>query len=308
MSKFNFPDEFLNAFSTRMQLPDWYYKFSVDTLNRLKALGVIVGGFEIKRAGDFNENDILSSGQFGEPATLDWDTIYEHFKKEIPIDEPDVVEWMIDATAASAVLLARCNEYERAGSMLLSCCDDPYIPGVRVEDIYFARDQGSVVASRGQAVVVTPQGNFNCPVPGKTSITTKNILAWACVLKAWIKQWVGALLKWKDLAVNPASRIGFANVGGMVAPQFFGHQASRRAFRNIVEMSIMSDKPQTVKLTYRAPTDYSAVLGSASVKLNEGQNVLRFKVRSIFGVPPMVVELQPENGTKCVLDYYKVYP
>ena len=145
-------------------------------------------------------------------------------------------------------------------------------------------------------------------MPGKTSVIGKSILGWAGVLKAWIKQWVGALLKWKDIAINPQNRIGFANVGGLVAPQFIGHQASRRALRNIVEMSITTNKPQTVRLTFRAPTDYTATLASANIKLNEGQNVLRFKVRSIFGVPPMVVELQPENNTQCALDYYKVYP
>ena len=308
MGKYNFPEKFRGAYSTRMELPDWFFNFSIDTLNRVKKLGILAGGVEVNTVGEYDEKEILDSGNFGEPATLDYDKVLAWAKQDIPLDQPDVVEWMVEATAAGAILMARAREYERAGSYMLTASDDANIPGVRVEDIYYRKERGTDVASRGYAVIITPQGNFNVPVPGKQTVITKNILAWGSVIRAYIVQWIGALIKWKDLAINPQSRIGFANTSGLVAPLFIGHQASRRAFRNIVEMSVTTNKSQTMRINFRSPTDYTVVYGSLNIPLREGQNVVKFKIRSLFGVPPMVVELQPEDRTNTALDYYKVYP
>jgi len=303
---YNFAEKVGNVYPTRMEMPDW---FTLDTLNRIKRLGIFAKVEEVKRVGDFTEEDILDSGGFGEPKTLVFDKVLEWAKANVPVEtEPDVVEWMVEATAINAYLLACANEYERAGSFMLVCCDDAYIPGVSVEDIYFASETGGTVAQRGYSVVVTPQGNFNCPVPGKQTIVTKNILAWAAVVKAYIKQWTGVLTKFKDLVVNPQSRIRFPNASGLTGPLFFGHQASRRAFRNIVEMSVTTDKPQTITVTARSPTDYTSTLFSFKQSLQSGQNVIRFKIRSLFGVPPMVMQIDTENGTNACLDYYTVYP
>jgi len=305
---YNFDEKIGNVYPTRMALPDWFGTLSIDTFNRIKKLVIVAAVDEINVVGDYNENDLLNSEVYNEPATLDYDAVLSWANQNIPIEEPDVLEWMVEATALNAYMWARAREYARAGSLFVAASGDPYIPGVRIEDLYFTKETGNAVATKGYCVIVTPQGKFNCSVPGKRTITTKNILAWAYSLRAYIKQWLGGILKFKDIAINPSSRIGFVNMGGLVAPLFIGHQPSRRAFRNIVEMSITTDKAQTVTVTGRAPTDYSVSYFSFKANLREGQNVIKYKIRGLFGVPPMVIEIQPQDQTKTALDYYKVYP
>jgi len=316
MTFYNFPDEVRSPITgeqvlpTRVELPDWY-RVSVGNVRRFT---VLVSVDRIARVGDFRTDDLMTSQYFGEPLFDRPSALFDHFKNEIPFDEPDVVEWMLYATANNAWNLARASEYERSGSLFIAKSDDPYIPGLRIEDIYFRSETGTTVAERGYAVVVTPNGNIDVPVPGKKTIITPNLLGWASVSVAYYYQWVGTLIKFKDLTKNPESRIGFPisfGVDGksyMVGPLFIVHEPSRRAFRNVVQMSITSDKPQTVTLTFRDVNDYTISYATLRLNVQSGQNEVQFKIRSLFGVPPMVVEIQPEDNTTTVLDYYKVFP
>ena len=315
MVSFNFPEKLMTIndepiFPSRMEIPDW---FITSLGSGIKRVGMLATLDKVEKIGDFVSEGILTSELFGEPEFDNPLALHDHFLKNIPVEtEDDVVEWMVYATTNNAWNLSVANEYERAGSLFLAKSSDPYIPGLSIEDLRYASETGETVANRGYAVVMTPQGNYNVPIPGKKTIITKNLLAWGAVTIAYIKQWVGVLAKFKELANNPQSRIKFptavAQGGFMNGPLFIGHAPSRRAMRNFITVGITSSKDQTVRFVWRNPNDYTQVFATLNARVPAGQSQVNIKFRSLFGVPPMVVEVQPQDNVTTYLDYYKVAP
>jgi len=315
MVSFNFPEKLMTInnepiFPSRMEIPNW---FITSLGSGIKRVGMLATLDKVEKIREFNSEGILTSELFGEPEFDNPLALHDYFLKNVPVEtEEDVVEWMVYATTNNAWNLSVANEYERAGSLFLAKSEDPYIPGLFIEDLVYASETGETVAKRGYAVVMTPQGNYNVPIPGKKTIITKNILGWGAAIKAYIIQWVGVLAKFKEIANNPQSRIKFPSAIGdgafMNGPLFIGHVPSRRALRNFITVGITSSKEQTVRFVWRNPYDYTQVFATLNVKVPAGQSETNIKFRSLFGVPPMVVEIQPEDNVTTYLDYYKVAP
>jgi len=290
-------------FPTVAKLPEW----AKDPMYRNAA--VMPGQSTIKSGGGYSEEGLAKPIEFQDaPDTLDWDAIMNYVKSVAPIEEPDIVEWMHEAAAANVMLSRTVEEYKRAGSSIVATSNDAYIPGVRVEDLSFRPEIGRTVASRGSAVVVTPRGNYNVPVPGKATGIFKDLISFAAVINAFLKQWTGVLMKFRELATNPSKRISFPSFKGLAAPLFFTHASSVPAPVNLAEFSITTDKPQTVVLRARSVDDYRDVLFEEKISLNKGQNIIDYPLFGFPVVPTMVIELQPANNTKTILDYWAVYP
>lgn len=290
-------------FPTVAKLPEW----AANPAYRNAA--VMTGAPTIKLAGPYREDGLGEPLEFHDaPKTTDWDKLVEYAKSVGPIDEPDIVEWMHTATAANVVISRVMEEYKRAGSSIVGTSNDAYIPGVKVEDIKFNPELGRTVASRGRATVVTPRGNFNVPVPGKATGVFKDILSFGAVLESFLKQWTAALLKFRELATNPQSRISFPSFRGLSGPLFFTHSASLPTPVNLAEFSISTNKPQAVIIRGRNVDDYRDVLFEDKIELAQGQNVILFPFFGFPAVPPMVIELQPADQTSTILDYWSAYP
>ena len=110
--------------------------------------------------------------------TLNPVTITPNIMGEAPIDGVEVVGWMQAAAAENAVLQARVNEYNRAGSEILAGSSDPYIPGVRVQDMYYFSEYGRTVSNRGYGRVWTPRGQFTVPNLGKRVGVFRDLIGW----------------------------------------------------------------------------------------------------------------------------------
>jgi len=304
---YNFPFKMKIAgevvFPTVAKLPDW-------AINAAYRNAVAMPGKpEISVVGPFSEAGLGKALEFPDaPETMDWDSIMSWVKDIAPIEEEQIVEWMQTAAAANVICSRFVDEYKRAGSLVIAKSGDPYIPGVKAEDIKFVSERGMTVANRGYGVVSTPAGNFNVPVPGKATGVFKNILAWGAVLQAFIKQWVGVLIKFRELVTNPQDRISFPNYWGLTAPLFITHASSIPAPVNIAEFSISTNKPQTVVLRARSVDDYRDVLFEDKITLQKGQNVIQYPIFGFPVVPTMVIELAPEDQTNTILDYWTVYP
>jgi len=232
--------------------------------------------------------------------------------REVPIDGVEVVEWMQLCAADRAVFEAMAEEYNRAGSRLLSGSDDAYTPGVRVGDIRGESVVGSTVLSRRYGNVITPHGTFRVPVGGKTTIATKDLLAWAALPWCSTVQWLLTLLQWKELAKAPISeRIRFGSSHGLVAPNFFKVGPRAPLPLCVMKVGITSDKPQTIKIKGRGlPGGGSVdeVYFEDEVEIDAGQNEFIYYYWGFPVAPTITLELQPEDKTETVLDYIEVYP
>lgn len=314
----NFPEERIilgvTEFPTLLSIPDWdvirrppSIKAGPLSIPPLLPRPAMVSNLSVKVIGDYNEEDLCSAPSNPEaPVTLSYDSIKGHVERIAPIEDPAVVEWMQYSGTEDLICEMTQEEYRRAGSNLVSVSGDPYIPGCRVDDISYKSERGEVVAGRGNGVLVTPRGNLNVPVPGKTTGIFEDMLCFGAISNAWPVQWAGSLLKWKNLTKNPSSRIRFPSFAGLVAPQFIGHEADMAFPTNFVTMDISSDKAQTMKVKYREPSDYTQEITSLDIDLREGRNEVSYTLFMLFYVPTMVVELIPEDMSSTILDSYSV--
>ena len=304
---YNFPFEkrigVTTYFPTVAKLPKWM------TEPRYRAAVALPGRASVRVAGPYTEEGLgrpLESPDA--PSTMDWDTIISWSREIAPIEDPSIVEWMYSAHAANVVISARMEEYKRLGSSLVGASDDPFIPGLKVEDLRFRSELGREVAGRGYAILETPRGSVNVPVPGKATAVFSDLIAWGAVLEAFLVQWTGVILKWRELATNPSNRIAFPSFRGLVAPQFFVHSSSIPAPVNIARFSISTNRAQTIIFRARNINDYTDVMFEDRIGLAEGQNVVELPIFGFPVVPAFVVEIQPEDGTKTILDDYEVMP
>jgi len=264
---------------------------------------------EVKVIGDYDEKDLCSApSDPGAPATLSYDSVKGHVERMAPIKDPAVVEWMQFSGTEDLICEMTQEEYRRAGSDLIGKSEDGYIPGCRLEDISFKSERGEIVAERGKAVLKTPHGDLDVPVPGKTTGVFKDLLCFAAITNAWPVQWAGTLLKWKTLTKNPDSRIRFPSFKGLVAPQFIGHEPGAPSPLNLVTVDVSTDKPQKMKIKYREPSDYTQEIASQEIDLEKGRNEVSYLLLLIPYVPTMAVELIPEDMTQTILNSYSVTP
>ena len=264
-----------------------------------------IQNLSVKVIGDYNEMGISRPRtRIDAPATLSYDKIHDYVSGIAPTTDPAVVDWMVEAGANDLVCEMVEEDYAKAGSSLLTKTDDPYIPGCMLEDIRFRQERGRVVTERGYSTIVTPRGNFSVPVPGKATGVFEDMLCWGCVTEAWMIQWVGVLLKWKELATNPQSRIRFPNFRGLVAPQFIAHEAEGPSPINFVTMRISTDKAQTIRVVYRELSDYTQQITNMDIALQKGQNEITYGIYVLPYVPKMAVQIQPEDNANTILDSY----
>jgi len=235
--------------------------------------------------------------------------ILPEVKSRVPIDGREVVEWMQIAAAEAAVLDGTCEDYNRLGSSLLSGSGDGYIPGVSVGNLRGTSVAGSTVISQRYGTVATPRGNFNVPVGGKATGIFSDILGWGALSYAAPVQWSLSLLQWKELASTPINnRVRFANLNGLVAPQFFTVGSSLPAPVNIMTLGFTSDKDQKIGMTMRNIGDYTQVLSSDELEIPAGESSMDYFIFGIPFVENFVLQLQPEDNTDAVLDSLSVTP
>jgi hypothetical protein len=210
----------------------------------------------------------------------------------------------------NAVLEAMELEYNRLGSQVLTGSDDAYIPGVRVGDLRGESVRGEVVSRRGYGIVKTPYGDFRVQVRGKTTIATRDLLAWATIPWSSYLQWVLTLIQWRDLATLPVrQRVRFASSNGLVAPQFFLYAARLPLPLVTFRIRITSDREQEITLRGRGTRgSYETVVYETKFKVESGENEVLCNVVGIPFVQSHTVEIQPSDNTQTVLDSFEVFP
>jgi hypothetical protein len=259
--------------------------------------------------------DLLSG--LARPLTLAWvanaidsSVAREQISRDVPVDGVEVVEWMHYSASDNAVLEAMEIEYNRLGSQVLTGSGDANIPGVRVGDLRGESVSGYTVSSRGYGVVLTPYGDYRVPVGGKTTIATRDLLAWATIPWAGGVQWVLTLIQWRDLATLPVrQRVRFVSSNGLVAPQFFLYAARLPLPLVTFRMRITSDREQEIVLRGRGTRgSYETVIYETKFKVESGENEVLCNIVGIPFVQSHTVEIQPSDNTQTVLDSFEVFP
>lgn len=226
-----------------------------------------------------------------------------------PLVTGEVVEWMQICGVENVVMEQRIREYNRLGSEVIGRSNDPWLPGLTVEDVsYPSRQTGSGIRSAGFAVATTPRGNFNVPAMRKSPGVFSDIISWGSISYLGSAQWGGNLLKWKSLAETPiAQSVGFyMDRAGNQAPNFFVQKPATPRLSVRVRQVFSSDGDQTLGISFRDPTNYGSEVGTKSVAIAGGQNEVTYTVSAFPYVPPLVAMIQPEDKKSTTLDAYEV--
>ena len=296
-------------YPTQIRLPTWALGLSIRPMIRgfsVQNLTVrsISPEFNLDRVPAKTERNLMRSKVFPHlPPALDSRAYLKTIAAQAPTDGREIVDWMQMCAADNAILDARCEEYNRLGSQLVSASNDPWIPGASIEDINYVSETGSTISSRGYGTARTPRGNFGVSAGGKGNGIFRDLLTWGSAPWVGISQWVGNLLKWKSLASSPiTSAVGFANTQGLSAPQYVVLQSSRPALRVSVEQGFTSDKAQRLALTWRDPADFTRTLAYDWADIPAGTSVLSYNVMSFPYVPPVVYHMQPPDEVQTRMD------
>lgn len=236
---------------------------------------------------------------------IDGDKILEIVKKEIPVDGKEILEWMHPAFAANSAISIMSENYIDVNGLAVGRADDPYVPGLVVDDLSFIKEPASVLSENGYARLKSPYGIDRIPLFSKRTVIKQKLLAWAAHIFQGYTQWTGAIVKWLKLPVNPKKALPNIRISGLTAPIFLAHIPPRFGFKNVVTMEIASEKDQKVDIYYRDPRNFSVAFFKLSVPVRGNSiNRIKFKIRSLSGVPPMVVQYEtPDNGLITVNSY-----
>lgn len=305
---------------TRMMMPDWAGRAqemlpasagtALDKLGTLDDETMRVRGVSTNQDNStFNPSNLMGSGIYDEPITLDMTELSNWARRTTPVeDEPDVTDWMVPAKAQVSHLRARAKEYDRAGSSMTVASGDPYMPGVNNGQMAFKSERADTISDRGTATVLADgDRNVSLNVPGASTVVTPNQLGWAVGTNLQSKQWVGSLMSIGEITNNPSSPIGFPAIEGNTGPLFVGHKPSRPSILNRASVGIQSDQAQTVEFKLRSSRDYTREIRSFTQEVPKGQSTTNFRLLAL-GINPMVMEINPEDGTKAVLTDYSVFP
>ncbi len=309
----NFPEDVWvgtnKLITTRIEMPTWCTSEVFTEI--VKTPLFMVGKYKVKYSNkDFYE---VVSDMFSTPwienkyQGIDSDKILDVVVKEINVDGEYILDWMRDAFAQNAAITVMQANMVNVGAFAEGASNDGYIPGVKVQDISYVSEPSSVITKRGYAKVNTPYGDVKSPVIDKKSIIKDMMLAWSAIPWTGIKQWLGALIKWIKLAASPLMHIHLPNVsiGGLTSPQFLAHIPPHFGFINDVETHIASNKDQKLLLIYRNPRNFTQEFFRLAVPLRANTVAkIRYRIYSLFGVPPFLVQAEtPDNGLIDIQQY-----
>ncbi len=232
----------------------------------------------------------------------------ERIREEVPTDGVEIVEWMQLAMAENVVLDARCMEYNRLGSQLVSQSGDGYCPGVKTEDCRVKGDRGSTVSRQGYTTTNTPLGSFRLPKNKKGTGVFKDLLSYASMFYCASVQTGISLLKWRSLAETPIrDTVGFYRDRlGNSAPNFFTQITARPSLTATIRQRFSSNDSQTLTMNFRDPTNYARSLGTKKVDIAEGSSEVTYTLSAFPYVPPTVAEISPEDNKDTKLESYVV--
>lgn len=278
--------------------------------------------FSLKSISLKSPNVDLETGLLKSP-TLNWlptsvesSDLVPVLREQVPVDNKEIVEWMHGAAADNAVFEAFEEEYKicsaSSSGKIESRSGDGWIPGVKVAGLRAQSITGREVKRRGYTIVYTPRGSFRVPYRGKATYANRDVLAWATVPYTYCYdvQYLITMVRWTSLAKAPINkRVRFPSSHGRVAPNFFTISTRIPSPLCIMKIGITSNKSQKIQIKGRGTKgSYQNVLFSDSFKVDKGQNEVVYYVTGFPVVSEFTLELQPQDGTKTVLDYIEVYP
>ncbi len=239
------------------------------------------------------------------------DDIKDTVKKIAPIDGREVVEWMQETLAANMVLFSLQNDIENAGGVFRSGAGDGYVPGVRVGNLYFKSDRGTVVRRRGYAIV---RGN-NIPdikVPidtGKLVFLKNKLIALLGAFNPRELQFNGFIALWEKLPRTPINaRLRFGIIQKIPIPQFI-HSAPRIPAPAVINrIGISSEKQQRINIKGRRVDRPSEVVYEDTVTVPSGQSEVMVQTASFPLMPPVILQITPESPGKLTMDYVDTIP
>lgn len=309
----NFPTKLKNRkgivyFPTRALLPEWTTAKKQEEGEKKFSLGDVRVS-RISTKFDISEMKLSKSSLFPElPSALDSLSLLPLIKRDVPVDDVEVVGWMQEAASDHAILTARMDEYNKYSRMDVAT-GDGYIPGVRTSNTHFVSRSRSATASLGYAEMATPRGNTRI-VPGTGgTLIAPDLLAWAGVkpLSGSGVQWTGELIDWRTLARTPITRdVGFPSFRGIVAPNFFLQVPEDETDRARVSFVLSSDKGQSMPVVFRSSSNYTKVIDKTSIRLDPGVSEVSYIVAAYPSVPTVVLHADPESGCQTVLNEYRV--
>jgi len=287
---FSFKNKEKKRMNTIVPLPDWYRTSEERVLRVIRPKIVAIRVRYMSKIGDYNEEFLLNSNIFDEPATLNTEEIKRVMDGKMPL------KWMKDFAPYTAIQNARRREYSRTSILDVSSGDG--WPGVSLGDMSFERIKASTVNAKGGADVILGDKRYFVPSDKTETIIERDFIGFARTGERYGVQWNGYLGALREMACNIKESVAFTRFYEDLVPQFTTVFGNRPALLNLQSLIMRTDKPQTFKFRYRNVEDYTDIFSEIDLEMPEsGQIAVNTLLVGSPFVPPVVAEIDALDKT-----------
>lgn len=291
---------------TRMELPSWVTRNTmtegVDNL-------VSSIDFSVERISSRRPIDVLLDSPLFPDISKEFraDNLVEEFREMAPSDGVEMVDWMHQSAAETAVLTGWAEEYNR-NSLVNVDAGDPTAPHdlIGVPDINFDPTPGRQV-NGSSATMRLPNRNVQIPDGTGQLVVDEDLIGAGSVKADKSYQWNGKVAQFRELAKTPIEEpVRFPELSNFNLPNVFDQAPPGSAEAAKVTFNLSSNTNQDVRIAFRNPNDYTQRVAEQTVNVPEGTSQVEFELASSPEVPPLVTEMEALGGGVQSIESYSL--
>ncbi len=239
-------------------------------------------------------NTKLSSITGRTVTTPSFDEVYNSiiaWRSQNNVPLTDVPDWLVTGGASQLLLESIQDISKQLNAVVNLAVNDPYIPGLRLGRISFARKTGDQVDSSGTYEVEIDVGGGrketrSISAPGIATIRFSDMLYDVFGEKRKGVQWSGGILEWLKLPTIKANQLVRITNAQALKDLFTPIHTQIADTVKEIRIGINSPTSQSIDLIVADPKDFTKILSSTRIDIPQGESqiVIRGKRRrTLFG-------------------------
>ena len=293
---------------TRMRLPSW-----VDRDTMTEGVDDVSSSldFNIERISGTRPVDILKQSPIFEDVRKHFKAapILEDIKEKAPVDDQEIVGWMQQSAADSAVMTSWARAYGENSSVEAATGDPRFPANESTADFSFRGQRNQELKSSGTATFQTPNGNVSIADKSSKLVADGDTIGWgAAESEPSGVQWKGTVAQFKDLAETPIENpLPFPEVGSKMGrqkiPNVLNQAPPGKSEESKISFNVSANGPKDLNIKLRNPNDYNQVLSENTLSVPEGTSKIEFNMTSSPAVPPLATEIAAQGDTQSIESY-----
>jgi hypothetical protein len=289
--------------TTRMRLPSW-----VDRDTMTEGVDSVPSSlnFTVNRISGTRPVDRLRQSPMFENVRKHFKAapVLEDIKEKAPVDDQEIVGWMQQSAADSAVMSSWARAYGKNSSVEAATGDPRFPANESTADFSFRGQRNQELKSSGTATFQTPNGNVSIADKSSKLVADGDTIGWgAAESEDRGVQWKGTVAQFKDLAETPIENpLPFPEVGSKMGrqkiPNILNQVPPEQSEETNINFNVSANGPKELNLKLRNPNNYNEILTEGTFSVPEGTSNVEFNMTSAPAVPPLATQITAQGDTQ----------